>query len=277
MKHALRLAALSAVFVFQTGYAGGHTSQTVDPVEVALAAALAGEHRTPANVYRDGWRNPAATLRFFGVDPDDTVMEIWPGGGWYTEVLAAYLRDNGTYIAAGWDPESDIPFIKNAAAAYQKKLGSNDIYDKVQLAVLQPPAKVDPVPEGTVDVVLTFRNIHNWMPRESQTVMLDAMYRALKPGGVLGVVEHRGDPAVEQDPKAKSGYVNEDVAIEMIEKAGFVLDGKSEINANPADTKNHPEGVWTLPPTLRLKDQDRDKYVGIGESDRFTLRFRKPG
>lgn len=276
MKHALRLAALSAVFVFQTGHAGGHTSAIVDPVEVALAAALAGEHRTPSNVYRDGWRNPAATLRFFGVEPDDIVMEIWPGGGWYTEVLAPYLRDNGKYIAAGWDPDSDIPFIRNAVGAYQKKLDSNEIYDKVQLAVLMPPAKVEPVPEGTVDVVLTFRNIHNWMPRESQGAMLAAMYRVLKPGGVLGVVEHRGDPAVEQDSKAKSGYVNEDYAIELIEAAGFVFDGKSEINANPADTKDHPEGVWTLPPTLRLKDQDRDKYIGIGESDRFTLRFRKP-
>ena len=257
------------------------TSESITDKDIAttvnLDAALAGEHRSAANSARDGWRHPAETLGFFGLTPELTVMEIWPGGGWYTEVLAPYLRDNGTYIAAGWDPDSEIPFIKNAVVAYQEKLAGNPaVYDKVQMGVLMPPSKLAPVPAGTVDLVVTFRNIHNWMPRDSQAMMLEAMYNALKPGGVLGVVEHRGNPDVEQDPKAKTGYVNEQFAIDLIEATGFVLDGKAEINANAADTKDHPEGVWTLPPTLRLKEQDQDKYLAIGESDRFTLRFVKP-
>lgn len=242
-----------------------------------MSVALAGEHRSAGNKARDAWRHPAETLTFFEVTPDKTVMEIWPGGGWYTEVLAPYLRDSGTYIAAGWDPDADMEFIKNAVARYTAKLEAEpEVYDQVQMAVLMPPMKMTPVEPGTVDVVVTFRNIHNWMPRDSQGPMLQAMYNALKPGGVLGVVEHRGAPDVPQDPQAKSGYVNEAYAIQMIEAAGFEFVGKSEVNANAADTKDHPEGVWTLPPTLRLKDQDRAKYEAIGESDRFTLKFRKP-
>ncbi len=242
-----------------------------------LSAALAGGHRAEANKARDEWRHPAETLEFFGVADDKVVMEIWPGGGWYTEVLAPYLRDSGRYIAAGWDPESETPFIRQAVERYAEKLAAEPaVYDQVETGVLMPPDMLQPAAPGSVDVVLTFRNIHNWMPRGSQQLMLQAMYDVLKPGGVLGVVEHRGVAGSEQDPQAKTGYVNEDYAIAMIEAAGFVFDGKSEINANPADTKDHPEGVWTLPPTLRLKDQDRDKYLAIGESDRFTLRFVKP-
>jgi predicted methyltransferase len=272
-------AALAATVIVLSACAnGGSKPASGDGMTtVELDAILAGEHRSPANAARDAWRHPAETLGFFGLEPDMTVMEIWPGGGWYTEILAPYLRDEGKYVAAGWDPNSEIPFIKNAVVAYQEKLAAHpEVYDKVQLAVLMPPAMLEPVPPGSVDMVLTFRNIHNWMPRDSQGVMFDAMYAALKPGGVLGVVEHRGNPDIEQDPKAKSGYVNEEYAIALAEAAGFVLAGRSEINANPADTKNHPEGVWTLPPTLRLKDQDRDRYLAIGESDRFTLRFVKP-
>ncbi len=241
------------------------------------ALVRAGEQRSADNKARDAWRNPAATLEFFGVADDKVVMEIWPGGGWYTEILAPYLRDSGVYIAAGWDPESEIPFIREAVERFQAKLAAEPgVYDQVQTGVLMPPDKLQPAAPGSVDIVLTFRNIHNWMPRGSQQVMLQAMYDVLKPGGVLGVVEHRGIPGSEQDPQAKTGYVNEDYAIAMIEAVGFVLDGKSEVNANPADTKDHPEGVWTLPPTLRLKDQDREKYLAIGETDRFTLRFVKP-
>jgi predicted methyltransferase len=244
---------------------------------VSLESMLAGEHRSEKNAARDIWRHPVETLEFFGVEEDSTVMEIWPGGGWYTEVLAPYLRDNGTYIAAGWDPESEIEFIRNGVASYQEKLDANpDVYDKVKMAVLMPPEKMEPVSAGSIDVIVTFRNVHNWMPRDAQGDMLQVLYNSLKPGGVLGVVEHRGNVDVPQDPQAKTGYVNEQYAIDMIEAAGFVLDGKSEVNANSADTKDHPEGVWTLPPTSRLKEQDQDKYLAIGESDRFTLRFVKP-
>lgn len=273
-----KLLSLSMVALILTACSDASTSVEKKSVnQQKLAAALAGAHRSEANKARDQWRHPAEVLEFFGVSDDKVVMEIWPGGGWYSEVLAPYLRDSGTYIAAGWDPDSEIPFIKNAAAAYMTKLAEfPDVYDQTKVGVLMPPDLLQPAAPGSVDVVLTFRNIHNWMPRGSQQIMLQAMYDALKPGGVLGVIEHRGVPGVEQDPKAASGYVNEDYAIELIESTGFVFDGKSEINANPADTKDHPEGVWTLPPTLRLKEQDKDKYLAIGESDRFTLRFIKP-
>ena len=247
-----------------------------EPVD-RMAVMLAGSHRSDANKARDAWRNPAETLAFFDVTESSTVMEIWPGGGWYTEILAPYLRDSGRYIAAGWDAESDTQFIVEAVARYQAMLDATpELYDQAEVAVLMPPDKMQPVPPGSVDVVLTFRNIHNWMPRDTQGAMFTAMYEALKPGGVLGVVEHRGNPDVPQDPVAKSGYVNESYAIELAEAAGFVLDGRSEINANPADTRDHPSGVWTLPPTLRLGDEDRAKYEAMGESDRFTLRFVKP-
>ena len=272
----LAIVAMTAVLA---GCAGNGANEAGDGVNMAkLEAVLAGDQRSDANRARDEWRNPAETLAFFGVRDDMVVMEIWPGGGWYTEVLAPYLRDSGTYVAAGWDPNSSMRFIKNAMERYQGKLDADpDAYDQVQMGVLMPPDMLAPVEPGTVDVVLTFRNIHNWMPQGSQELMVQAMYDALKPGGVLGVVEHRGIPGTEQDPRAKSGYVNEDFAIELFESGGFILEAKSEINANPADTKDHPEGVWTLPPTLRLKDEGRDKYTAIGESDRFTLKFRKPG
>ena len=243
----------------------------------AFATILAGDHRTAENKARDVYRHPVETLGFFGLKPDTTVVEIWPGGGWYTEIIAPYVRDKGKYIAAGFDPDSEIEFIRQAAARYQAKLAEHpELYDQVEPAVLMPPDKLDFVPPESVDLILTFRSIHNWMPRGNQDAMAAAMYKALKPGGVLGVVEHRGIPAVPQDLEAKTGYINQEFAIEIFEKAGFVLNGSSEINANPADTKDHPEGVWTLPPTLRLKEQGRETYLGIGESDRFTLRFIKP-
>jgi predicted methyltransferase len=151
------------------------------------------------------------------------------------------------------------------------------VYGKVEVTALHHPTAMQPVPDGTLDMVLTFRNIHNWMPREAARPMLQAMYDALKPGGVLGVVEHRAGTDAPQDPQARSGYVREDYAIDLIESIGFRLVGRSEVNANPADTRDYEQGVWTLPPTLRLGDKDRERYLAIGESDRFTLRFEKPG
>ncbi|MEJ2139487.1 MAG: methyltransferase [Gammaproteobacteria bacterium] len=247
------------------------------PDNGGLAAMLAGDHRSPENTARDKYRHPAETLGFFGLRPDSTVVEIWPGAGWYTEIIAPYVREQGKFIAAGFDPDSEVDFIRAGVAKYRAKLDERpDLYDRVEMTVLMPPDKYDFAAPASVDLILTFRSIHNWMPRDVQGEMLAAMYKALKPGGVLGVVEHRGIPSEPQDPKAASGYVNQEYAIEMIERAGFVLNGSSEINANPADTKDHPEGVWTLPPTLRLGAQDKDKYLAIGESDRFTLRFVKP-
>lgn len=243
-----------------------------------LDRVIAGDQRSPANRARDVWRHPKETLRFLGLRQDMTVLEIWPGGGgWYTEILAPLLRERGRYVAAGFDPSTDSQYQQNGIRDFAAKLAARpDVYDRVTVTALQHPGAMSPVPDGSVDMVLTFRNLHNWMAREAAEAMLAAMYRALKPGGILGLVEHRGDPALPQDPRAKSGYVRTDYAIALAEAAGFELLGQSEINANPKDTRDHPNGVWSLPPTFRGGDVDRDRFAAIGESDRMTLRFRKP-
>lgn len=246
--------------------------------EKSLADVIAGDHRSAENRARDQYRHPQQTLEFFGIRPEMTVVEIWPSTGWYTEILAPYLKDKGRYIAAHWDPEAKESFARNGVKAFQEKLAARpDLYGKAEMAVLQPPEKTDMVPAESVDMVVTFRNIHNWMDGGQAETIFGAMYRVLKPGGVLGVVEHRAANAKPQDPKAKSGYVREDYAIQLAGKAGFVLEAKSEVNANPKDTKDYADGVWTLPPTLQRGDKDKNQYLAIGESDRFTLRFRKPG
>jgi len=233
-----------------------------------------GEHRTAENRVRNAWRHPVETLEFFGLGKGQTVVEIWPAGGWYTEVIAPYLKDDGKYIAAHWDPNAKQGFIRKRVETFQAKLAEYpDMYGNVQMAVLMYPDHMNFVPEGSVDMIVTFRNIHNWMGRDFADDMFAAMYKALKPGGTLGVVEHRGNPDVPQNPKAASGYVNEDYAIALIETAGFKLVAKSEINANPKDTKDYKTGVWTLPP--RLRGGDKPQYREIGESDRFTLKFIK--
>ncbi|RMF10300.1 MAG: methyltransferase [Alphaproteobacteria bacterium] len=236
-----------------------------------------GEHRSAANRARNAYRHPVETLLFFGLKPDMTVVELWPGAGWYTEIIAPIVRDRGAYYAAGFDQESAIAYFGRVNRAFAEKLAARpDLYGHVKVTELAPPEKLDIAPPGSADLVLTFRNLHNWMARGQAETVLRAAYRALKPGGVLGLVEHRGNPAVEQDPKAASGYVNEDYAIALAEAVGFELVAKSEVNANPRDTKDYEMGVWTLPPTLRLGDKDREKYLAIGESDRMTLKFVKP-
>jgi SAM-dependent methyltransferase len=244
----------------------------------ALDRAIAGSHRPEANRARDQYRHPKETLEFFGLRHDMAVLEVWPGaGGWWTEILAPVLRDKGHYYAAQWDPDTQSKYIQDGLKEYQTKLASHpELYDRVQVTALQAPAKLAPVPPGTLDMVLTFRNLHNWLAKDQALDMLRAMYTALKPGGILGIKDHRADPALPVDPKGTSGYVNQQYAIDLAVQAGFELIGTSEINANPKDTRDWEQGVWTLPPVLRLGDKDRDKYLAIGESDRFTLRFRKP-
>jgi predicted methyltransferase len=273
------LTMLLAATVLAAGCAAERPAAPATPETAALLdAAIAGDHRAPANLARDAARHPKETLLFFGLEPGMTVMEVWPGsGGWYTEILAPVLRDRGRLIAASWDPATDNQFVQDGLKAYRAKLDARpDVYAGVEVTALHYPTAMKPVPDGTVDLVLTFRNIHNWMPREAARPMLQAMYDALKPGGVLGVVEHRAGAGAPQDPQARSGYVREDYAIDLIESIGFRLVGRSEVNANPADTRDYELGVWTLPPTLRLGEKDRDRYLAIGESDRFTLRFEKP-
>ncbi|HVY81603.1 MAG TPA: methyltransferase domain-containing protein [Steroidobacteraceae bacterium] len=266
------LAALAAVIAI-----GGCATRPTSRQEttVSLDTILAGTHRSDAHKARDEYRHPKETLLFFGLRPETTVLEIWPDpDGWYTEVIAPLVREKGKYYAAVIDAEN--PNQEKRVATFRAKLAERpDLYDHVSVVTL-PNDGSDIVPPGSVDMVLTFRNVHNWMARGRAEQAFAQMYRALKPGGTLGVVEHRGDPGKPQDPKAKSGYVNEQYAIDLIEKQGFRLVAKSEVNANPRDTKDYEQGVWTLPPVYRLGDKDREKYAEIGESDRFTLRFVKP-
>jgi predicted methyltransferase len=243
-----------------------------------LDRVLAGDQRSEQSRARDAWRHPKETLQFFGFRQDMTVLEIWPGGGgWYTEILAPALREHGHYIAAGQDPKSDSQYVQGNISKFADKLAARpDLYDRVKVTALQAPNELHPVPDGSMDMVLTFRNVHNWMGADSADAMFRAMYAALKPGGILGLVEHRAKSTEPQDPKAKSGYVRTDYLVELAGRAGFKLIGESEVNANAKDDADHPKGVWSLPPTLRGGDVDRDKFMAIGESDRQTLRFRKP-
>lgn len=250
-----------------------NTSREADPI----TAATQGDHRTAAFVARDVWRQPVDTLIFFGVEPDMTVVEIWPGGGWYTEILAPLLRDQGQLYAAHFDPDSAVPFFQRSRAAYEEKLAARpEVYDRVSLTVLAPPAHTAIAPSGSADRVLTFRNVHNWANAGTAEAAFGAFYTALRPGGILGVVEHRAPAGRSLADQIASGYMTEDYVVTLAEAAGFELLESSEINANPADTAEHPEGVWTLPPSLRLGDTHREYYLAIGESDRMTLKFRKP-
>jgi predicted methyltransferase len=237
---------------------------------------LAAPQRSARNVARDGYRHPVETLKFFGVRDESTVVEVLPGsGGYYMEILAPYLKDRGRYIAANDRAEAAPP---QYAADHQKLLerlkAEPALYGKVVITRFHAE-RYEIAPPGSADFVLTFRNLHNWIERDEVEGALRAFHRSLKPGGVLGVVDHRGRTDMTQEAQMKSGYVRQDYAIALIEKAGFRLAGASEVNANPKDTKDHPEGVWTLPPVYRLNDKDRAKYQAIGESDRFTLKFVK--
>jgi len=242
----------------------------------ALTQVLAGEHRSADNRARDVYRHPLDTLLFFGIKPDMTVVEVWPGpGGWYTEVLAPLLAERGRLYEAQVPPAPGNPFVTASRAAFADKLAARpDLYGRVTVTTLGSGGD-EIAPPGSCDMVVTFRNIHNWMNLGYTQEAFAAMAQALKPGGILGVVEHRADPAKPQDPRATNGYVNEEFAIRLIESAGFELVARSEINANPKDTRDYEQGVWALPPTWRAGNRDREKYQAIGESDRFTLKFRK--
>ncbi len=237
---------------------------------------LASPDRTPAFVVRDAYRHPAETLAFFDVKSDMTVVEISPGGGWYTEILAPYMKAGKLY-AAHFPADSSIKYYQNSLGAYKEKLKAYpDVYGDLELAEFSPQDNQLTVPDGSADRVLTFRNVHNWLRTKNEAEAFALFYKALKPGGILGVVEHRAKPNTPWDVMKVSGYMTEAYVIDMAEQAGFVVDARSEINANPKDTADHPKGVWTLPPSLRMKDKDREKYLAIGESDRMTLRFIKP-
>jgi predicted methyltransferase len=244
-----------------------------------LQAAVSGDWRSAANTARDAYRHPQQTLEFFGLQPQQTVVEITPGGGWYAEILAPFLRGQGHYVAAVVDPMA-LPagggrdYQQRARDGLEKKFaGAPALFDKATVLAYDPAAPVLGKP-GSADVVLTFRNVHNWRAAGQAEGMFGAFFAVLKPGGTLGVVEHRAKADVPADDK--SGYVGQAQVIAMAEAAGFKLQDSSEVNANPRDTKDHPNGVWTLPPSNNHDAADADKYKAIGESDRMTLRFVKP-
>ncbi len=245
----------------------------------ALDRAIAGSWRNPNNVLRDQYRNPRQTLTFFDVSPRQTVIEITPGGGWYAEILAPYLRGQGSYVAAVVDSgayeagrQRDY-YAKGKADLEANFAAAPAQFDRATVVAYDPKAPRFGAP-GSADVVLTFRNVHNWRAAGQAEGMFRGFFEVLKPGGTLGVVEHRATRDVPADDK--SGYVGEAQVIAMAEAAGFRLDGRSEVNANPRDTRDHPNGVWMLPPAKRHDAEDAQKYLAIGESDRMTLRFVKP-
>ncbi|MCA9606306.1 MAG: class I SAM-dependent methyltransferase [Myxococcales bacterium] len=257
---------------------GDEAPEDTGPVEMPpagdLDAALAGAQRSAENRARDAWRHPRETLTFFGVEPTMRVIEISPGGGWYTEILAAYLRGQGHLVAA-------VPSAEGRRARYRqtfvdRQTAHPEIFGEVELVTFDTPEPIELGPDGSADMVLTFRNTHGMINDEAVEQAYQAFFRVLRPGGVLGVVQHRADPEADPFLAAQTGYVPEEFVIGVARRAGFVLEERSDVNANPNDDHDHPEGVWTLPPTYRLGDTDRAQYAAIGESDRMTLRFRKP-
>lgn len=244
-----------------------------------LQATIDSPHRAESNKQRDQYRHPAETLNFFGVTESMRIVEIWPGRGWYTEILAPWLKQgDGELIAAGFAANTSSAYRQTIRQEYNAWLeASPDLYDEVVLTEFGPETDWQFVEPNSVDAVLTFRNVHNWVQGEFADKAFSAIFAALKSGGILGVTDHRAKPGTSLEMMKKSGYLTEELVISLAENAGFVLEEKSAINANAKDTTDHPNGVWTLPPNLRVDNEtDKAKYQAIGESDRMTLRFRKP-
>jgi predicted methyltransferase len=241
----------------------------MDPqIKEKLDKILGWTHRAPQNAARDIYRHPKETLEFFGLQQNMTVVEITPGNGWYAEILAPLMRNAGVYVAAVWDKPNPATQALEAKFHAQRKH-----YGQAQVRRFNPSAP-NFGPAGSADMVLSFRNAHNWVEDGTAAAHFKAFAAVLKSGGVLGIVDHRAPAGAATD--GKTGYVTEEQIIDLALAAGFILAEKSEINANPKDTRDHPEGVWTLPPTLALGDTDKEKYLEIGESDRMTLKFLKP-
>lgn len=253
--------------------------QSHDESAAQLDRVIAGAHRTQAFRERDPYRHPRETLLFLGIRPNLHVAEIWPGAGWYAEILAPYLRDQGRYYAAHFHiDDKTSQAYRNSRASFQEKLAKDPaLYGRTVLTAVRAPEQTALAPPGSLDMVLTFRNVHNWaVELGNDQAMFDAFFAALKSGGVLGVVEHRARPGASLEDMKRSGYMTEAYVIALAEKAGFKLGARAEINANHKDTKDYADGVWALPPTYRGGNVDRQKYADIGESDRMTLRFIKP-
>ncbi|PAJ74513.1 methyltransferase [Pseudoalteromonas sp. NBT06-2] len=263
--------------IFCVAMASAHDTHSHAAKHVsALDKAIAGEYRSDKNKSRDMYRNPKETLEFFGFKPTMTVVEVAPGGAWYSEILAPALKDKGTFYGAQYPDTGEDNYYSKSRKRLEQKLTSNEIFSKMKLTDFTPKKPSALAPKGSADLVLTFRNLHNWKEEGVKQLFKDA-YVALKPDGALGVVEHRMPESQDWASNQKSGYFPISLTIQLAKEAGFKLAASSEINANKKDTANHPNGVWTLPPVLALKDKDRAKYMAIGESDRMTLKFVKAG
>lgn len=274
LKTLFKASVLSAS-ILCAGMATAHDSHGAKHVS-ALDKAISGEYRSDKNKSRDMYRNPKETLEFFGFKPSMTVVEVAPGGAWYSEILAPALKEKGLFYGAQYPDTGEDNYYSKSRKRLEKKLAGNEIFSKMKLTDFTPKKQSELAPKGSADLVLTFRNLHNWKEEGVSQLFKDA-YVALKPGGALGVVEHRMPSSQDWETNKKSGYFPASLTIKLAKEAGFKLAASSEVNANAKDTANHPKGVWTLPPVLALKETDRAKYMAIGESDRMTLKFVKAG
>lgn len=266
------IATCFAILVSANSVADHHSLAQLGIDELAT-----GEHRSEANKIRNAERHPIETLEFFGLDPSMTVVEILPSTGWYTEIIAPFVRDHGKFYAAHFSPNASLAYMAPNLRNFEAKITADpSLYGKVTVRHLNPPHEVVIAPAESADMALTFRNVHNWIMADQQKEFFATFYAALKPGGILGIVEHRAKPDAGMDVMRTSGYVTESYVKELAANAGFEFIASSDINANPSDSTVHPRGVWTLPPNFRLGDEERAKYEAIGESDRMTLKFRKP-
>jgi predicted methyltransferase len=276
------LLALVGAIIAVPSWAGGL------PVDARIERAMFGDHRSEENIDRNRYRHPVGTLTFLGLEDGMTVMEIWPGAGWYTEVIAPVVRHHGQFIVATYDV--DVPDQPQYRYGLQETLlkkfaARPDLYDQVAVAPFSPPESASLGDADSIDLLVTFRNTHGWVGGGDADKIFAEFARVLKPGGILGVVQHRADPGTDPAKTSEMGYVSEEVVVELARRAGLYLEARSEVNANPADSKDYEAGVWSLPPGLSLcrdiESEDemaacREKYRAIGESDRMTLRFRKP-
>lgn len=250
--------------------------------EQKLINIIDAEFRTNISRSRDQYRNPLETLSFFGVEPDMTVVELWPGGGWYTDILAPYLKEEGKYIAAHYNPETEgqlASYFQSSYLAFESRIASEPYwYGKMEIHPFEPPQTQPIAPSGSVDMVVTFRNVHHWLNNGTFENIMKEAWTVLKPGGVFCVVDNRANVYENADPLAESGYVNQQWLVQQIHDAGFQVLEHSEVNANPQDSADHPNGVWTLLPYLRVPEgEEEQRYVDIGETDRFTMKFIKLG
>ena len=275
-------AALTAAPMLLALHATGASAALDAATGKALDAAIAGEHRSAENKARDVYRKPREVLEFVGLRRDMTVVEMSPGAGWYTEILGPVLADQGRLYAAQF-ALNDVPtYQRRLLGSFLTKLAATpDLYKSTVITHFAPPYALEIAPRASADLVLTFRNLHNWAAENEagvswSNVAFKAMYDALKPGGTLGIVDHRWPDPKTENPADRNGYISEERTIRLAEAAGFKFAARSEALRNPKDTHDHPRGVWTLPPSLALGEQDRDRYLAIGESDRYLLTFTKP-